>query len=48
MTAVLFLPEKQRESTVAWIAKFERRTGIASLILVALMIYWVIRLAGLV
>jgi hypothetical protein len=47
MAVVLFLPEKQRKSTVDWIAKFERRTGITSLILVSLMLYWVIRLAGL-
>ena len=47
MTVVLLLPEKQRESTIAWIAKFEQRTGITSLILVSLLIYWVIRLAGL-
>jgi hypothetical protein len=48
MAVVLFLPEKQRESAVAWIAKFEQRTGITSLILSAVLIYWVIRLAGLV
>lgn len=48
MAIVLFLPEKQRTSAVTWIARFEKRTGIASLILVALMFYWVVRLAGLV
>jgi hypothetical protein len=48
MVVVLFLPEKQRESTIARIEKFEHRTGITSLILISLLVYWVIRLAGLV
>jgi len=48
MATVLFLPEKQRKSTVTWIAEFERHTGITALILAALLIYWVVRLAGLV
>lgn len=48
MTVVLFLPKKQRTSAIEWIAMFERRTGITSLVLAALMLYWVIRLAGLV
>jgi len=48
MAVALFLPEKQRESMITWIARFEQRTGVMALILVALLIYWVIRLAGLV
>jgi hypothetical protein len=48
MAVVLTLPEKQHKSAVEWIARFERHTGITALILVALMVYWVIRLAGLV
>jgi hypothetical protein len=48
MAVVLFLPQEQRRSAVAWIAMFERRTGITSLVLTALMIYWGFRLAGLV
>ena len=48
MSVVIFLPEKQRESTLSWIAGFERRTGITSLVLSALLVYWAIRLAGLV
>jgi hypothetical protein len=48
MAVVLFLPEEQRRSAVAWIAMFERRTGITSLVLTALMIYWGFRLAGLI
>jgi hypothetical protein len=47
MTVVLFLPEKQRTSVIEWIAMFEKQTGIAPLVLTALMLYWVIRLAGL-
>ncbi|PKN94845.1 MAG: hypothetical protein CVU44_03295 [Chloroflexi bacterium HGW-Chloroflexi-6] len=48
LAVVLFLPEEQRRSAVAWIAMFERRTGITSLVLTALMIYWGFRLAGLI
>jgi hypothetical protein len=48
MAVVLFLPEKRRESIIAWIARFEQQTGITSLILASLLIYWVTRLAGLV
>jgi hypothetical protein len=48
MTVVLFLPEEQRRSAIAWIAMFERRTGVTSLVLTALMIYWGFRLAGLI
>ncbi len=48
MAVVIFLPEKQRSSAVMRIAQFERRTGGTSLVLAALMVYWVIRLAGLV
>ena len=47
MAIALLLPPQQRSSMVAWIAGFERRTGITSLFLAALMFYWVIRLAGL-
>lgn len=47
MAITLFLPEKQRKFALEQIAKFEMRTGITSLILAALMFYWVIRLAGL-
>ena len=48
LALAVLLPQKQRNSMVAWIAGFERRTGITSLLLTALMFYWVIRLAGLV
>ena len=47
LTVLLFLPEKQRQSSIAWVARFEMRTGITALVLTALMVYWVIRLAGL-
>jgi len=48
MAVVLIMPEKQHKSAVAWIERFERRTGITALMLAALLVYWVIRLAGLV
>ena len=48
MMLVLLLPEKQRQSSLLWIARFERQTGITSLVLIALMLYWAVRLAGLV
>ncbi len=48
MAAVVLLPEKQRELAIARIAVFERRTGVTSLVLTGLMLYWVVRLAGLV
>jgi hypothetical protein len=47
MAIAILLPQKQRHSMTTWIAGFERRTGITSLFLAALMFYWVIRLAGL-
>ncbi len=48
MAVVISFPEKLRKSTVMWIAGFERRTGITSLVLTALLVYWAIRLAGLI
>ena len=48
MAVAISLPQKQRISLVAWIARFERQTGVTALILVSLLVYWVIRLAGLV
>jgi hypothetical protein len=46
MVVVLALPKVQRQYTVTWIAKFEQRTGITSFVLIALMLYWIFRLAG--
>lgn len=48
LAIVLFLPEQQRRSAITRIAMFERRTGITSFVLTALMIYWGFRLAGLI
>jgi len=48
LTVVVFLPQKQRDSLIDWVARFERRTGATFLVLAALMVYWVVRLAGLV
>jgi len=47
MAIVSFLPQNQRQSMLTRVAGFERRTGVTSWLLAALMIYWVIRLAGL-
>jgi hypothetical protein len=44
----LLLPQKSRLSMADWIARFEQRTGMTALILVTLMAYWIVRLAGLV
>lgn len=48
MAVVIFLPETQRNNTAAWIAGFERQTGITSVLLTTLLMYWVIRLVGLI
>jgi len=48
MAIAIFLPEKHREATALWIAGFERRSGITSLVLIALLVYWAIRLVGLI
>ena len=48
MALVIILPQKPRDSLQIWIAQFERRTGITSLVLTALMLYWSVRLAGLI
>ena len=47
MSVAIVLPKKQRENLATWIAGFERSTGITSLVLASLMIYWAIRLVGL-
>ncbi len=48
MTVVIALPERQHKSAVGWIAKFEGRTGMTAWALAALLVYWGLRLAGLV
>jgi hypothetical protein len=44
----LLLPEKQRQKMVTSIAHIESRTGLTAWVLTALMLYWAIRLFGLV
>jgi hypothetical protein len=39
-----FLPEPLRRRGIAAVASFERRTGLTTLLLVALMVYWLVRL----
>jgi hypothetical protein len=44
----ILLPEKQREKLIATIARLETRTGFTAWVLIWLMLYWGIRLFGLV
>jgi hypothetical protein len=44
----ILLPEKQRQKMTAAIAHWESRTGLTAWVLTGLMLYWVIRLSGLV
>jgi len=44
----IILPEKQRQIMITTIAHFESRTGLTAWVLTGLMLYWVIRLFGLV
>ena len=44
----ILLPEKQREKLIAAIAHLETHTGLTAWVLSGLMLYWVIRLFGLV
>ena len=44
----ILLPEKQREKLIATIAHLENHTGLTAWVLSGLMLYWVIRLFGLV
>jgi hypothetical protein len=43
ITAMAVLPEPLRRRGVAAVARFERRTGLTALVLVALMAYWLAR-----
>jgi len=44
----ILLPEKQREKLIAAITHLETHTGLTAWVLSGLMLYWVIRLFGLV
>jgi hypothetical protein len=48
MLAVLVLPEKSRQALISTVRKFETQNGLTSLLLSALMLYWCIRLMGIV
>jgi hypothetical protein len=47
LLAVTLLPEKGRQTTVSAMAAFEKRTGISALVLISLLVYWCVRLSGL-
>ena len=47
MLAVILLPKNQRDATALWVARFEQRTGVTSLVLTGLILYWGFRLVGL-
>jgi hypothetical protein len=44
----ILLPEKQRQKMTATIAHWESRTGLVAWVLTGLMLYWAIRLSGLI
>ena len=44
----ILLPERQRNTFVAAISRLEKRTGLTAWVITGLMLYWVIRLSGLV
>jgi hypothetical protein len=46
MLVSILLPEKQRQKIITTIARLESHTGLTAWILMALMLYWVIRLFG--
>jgi hypothetical protein len=48
MLVSILLPEKQRQKMITTIAHLESRTGLTAWVLTGLMLYWVIRLFGLV
>jgi hypothetical protein len=44
LVGMALLPEPLRRQGVARVARFERHTGLTALLLVALMVYWLVRL----
>lgn len=47
MTVVAVLPDRLHREAVRWIAVLEDRTGIVTCVLLGLVVYWVLRLPGL-
>ena len=45
---VTVLPKRQRTATISAISAFEMRTGISALVLISLVVYWFVRLSGLI
>jgi len=48
LLVVTLLPKAQRTAAISAISAFEKRTGISTLVLISLLVYWCIRLSGLV
>jgi hypothetical protein len=44
LVTVPLLPERHRHKTICWLEGIERRTGVAYLCLVCLLLYWGVRL----
>jgi hypothetical protein len=47
MAVVALLPGRSRQRVVGWIETVERRSGIVTFVLLALVVYWGFRLFGL-
>jgi len=47
MAVVVVLPDRLRGRAVHWIGLLERRTGAVACVLLGLILYWVVRLLGL-
>ena len=48
LLATTLLPDAQRRRMISIISSFEKRTGITALVLISLLVYWGLRLFGLV
>ncbi len=48
LLVAIFLPERQRGKLVAAVSRLEERSGITAWVLSGLMLYWIMRLFGLV
>ncbi len=47
LTAALFLPEKYRQALISLVRGLETRNGLTSFLLSALIVYWCVRLMGI-